>query len=84
MPRSNDLLLQLWSLRCLCFVESGSSITASCVGLGCSRTPPAGTAGKAVPGYNGEIPLVARVRLFICLFQTLSPSSLKDYVLELL
>uniref|UniRef100_A0A8C1XDP4 Acyl-CoA synthetase short-chain family member 3, mitochondrial n=1 Tax=Cyprinus carpio TaxID=7962 RepID=A0A8C1XDP4_CYPCA len=32
--------------------ESGSSITASCVGLGCSRTPPAGTAGQAVPGYN--------------------------------
>lgn len=32
--------------------ESGSSITASCVGLGCSRSPPAGTAGKAVPGYN--------------------------------
>ncbi|XP_043093567.1 acyl-CoA synthetase short-chain family member 3, mitochondrial isoform X2 [Puntigrus tetrazona] len=32
--------------------KSGSSITASCVGLGCSRTPPAGTAGKAVPGYN--------------------------------
>uniref|UniRef100_A0A671R8D3 Acyl-CoA synthetase short-chain family member 3, mitochondrial n=1 Tax=Sinocyclocheilus anshuiensis TaxID=1608454 RepID=A0A671R8D3_9TELE len=32
--------------------ESGSSITASCVGLGCSLTPPAGTAGKAVPGYN--------------------------------
>uniref|UniRef100_A0A673ITQ0 Acyl-CoA synthetase short-chain family member 3, mitochondrial n=1 Tax=Sinocyclocheilus rhinocerous TaxID=307959 RepID=A0A673ITQ0_9TELE len=32
--------------------ESGSSITASCVGLGCSLTPPAGTAGKALPGYN--------------------------------
>uniref|UniRef100_A0A671L6U2 Acyl-CoA synthetase short-chain family member 3, mitochondrial n=1 Tax=Sinocyclocheilus anshuiensis TaxID=1608454 RepID=A0A671L6U2_9TELE len=32
--------------------ESGSSITASCVGLDCSRTPPTGTAGKAVPGYN--------------------------------
>ncbi|KAI7791640.1 acyl-CoA synthetase short-chain family member 3, mitochondrial [Triplophysa rosa] len=32
--------------------ESGSAITASCIGLGCSRTPPAGTAGKPVPGYN--------------------------------
>nr|XP_055046760.1 acyl-CoA synthetase short-chain family member 3, mitochondrial [Misgurnus anguillicaudatus] len=32
--------------------ESGSAITASCIGLGCSLTPPAGTAGKAVPGYN--------------------------------
>lgn len=52
----NNLLMQLWSLWCLSFVESGSSITASCIGLGCSRTPPAGTAGKAVPGYNGEIP----------------------------
>lgn len=32
--------------------ESGSAITASCIGLGCSLTPPAGTAGKPVPGYN--------------------------------
>lgn len=32
--------------------ESGSSITASCVGLGCSLAPPPGTAGKPVPGYN--------------------------------
>lgn len=47
----NDLLMQLSSLWCLS-LESGSSITASCVGLGCSRTPPAGTAGQAVPGYN--------------------------------
>nr|XP_015208322.1 PREDICTED: acyl-CoA synthetase short-chain family member 3, mitochondrial isoform X1 [Lepisosteus oculatus] len=32
--------------------ESGSPITASCIGLGNSSTPPAGQAGKAVPGYN--------------------------------
>ncbi|XP_051547129.1 acyl-CoA synthetase short-chain family member 3, mitochondrial [Myxocyprinus asiaticus] len=32
--------------------ESGSAITASCIGLGCSLTPPAGTAGKPIPGYN--------------------------------
>ncbi|XP_026765770.2 acyl-CoA synthetase short-chain family member 3, mitochondrial isoform X1 [Pangasianodon hypophthalmus] len=32
--------------------ESGSAITASCVGLGNSLSPPAGTAGKPVPGYN--------------------------------
>ncbi|KAF5889236.1 acyl-CoA synthetase short-chain family member 3, mitochondrial, partial [Clarias magur] len=32
--------------------ESGSAITASCVGLRNSLSPPAGTAGKPVPGYN--------------------------------
>ncbi|XP_058883569.1 acyl-CoA synthetase short-chain family member 3, mitochondrial-like [Acipenser ruthenus] len=32
--------------------ESGSPITASCIGLGNSLTPPAGQAGKPVPGYN--------------------------------
>nr|XP_023694411.1 acyl-CoA synthetase short-chain family member 3, mitochondrial [Paramormyrops kingsleyae] len=35
--------------------ETGSSITASCVGLGNSLSPPAGQAGKPVPGYNVEI-----------------------------
>ncbi|XP_016779413.1 acyl-CoA synthetase short-chain family member 3, mitochondrial isoform X2 [Pan troglodytes] len=32
--------------------ETGSPITASCVGLGNSKTPPPGQAGKSVPGYN--------------------------------
>ncbi|XP_063074247.1 acyl-CoA synthetase short-chain family member 3, mitochondrial-like, partial [Engraulis encrasicolus] len=32
--------------------ESGSAITASCIGLDCSLSPPAGQAGKSVPGYN--------------------------------
>ncbi|KAJ8402417.1 hypothetical protein AAFF_G00369060 [Aldrovandia affinis] len=32
--------------------ESGSAITATCIGLGNSLTPPAGQAGKPVPGYN--------------------------------
>ncbi|XP_064897595.1 acyl-CoA synthetase short-chain family member 3, mitochondrial isoform X1 [Columba livia] len=32
--------------------ESGSAITASCIGLGNSMTPPPGQAGKPVPGYN--------------------------------
>ncbi|XP_048123986.1 acyl-CoA synthetase short-chain family member 3, mitochondrial isoform X2 [Alosa alosa] len=32
--------------------ESGSAITASCIGLGGSVSPPAGQAGKSVPGYN--------------------------------
>nr|XP_035954944.1 acyl-CoA synthetase short-chain family member 3, mitochondrial isoform X2 [Halichoerus grypus] len=32
--------------------ETGSPITASCIGLGNSKTPPPGQAGKSVPGYN--------------------------------
>uniref|UniRef100_A0A3Q3AHX4 Acyl-CoA synthetase short-chain family member 3, mitochondrial n=1 Tax=Kryptolebias marmoratus TaxID=37003 RepID=A0A3Q3AHX4_KRYMA len=32
--------------------ETGSAISASCIGLGNSLTPPAGQAGKPVPGYN--------------------------------
>ncbi|KAJ8245396.1 hypothetical protein GJAV_G00270300 [Gymnothorax javanicus] len=32
--------------------ESGSAITASCIGLGNSLSPPPGQAGKPVPGYN--------------------------------
>uniref|UniRef100_A0A8C8LTU4 Acyl-CoA synthetase short-chain family member 3, mitochondrial n=1 Tax=Oncorhynchus tshawytscha TaxID=74940 RepID=A0A8C8LTU4_ONCTS len=32
--------------------ESGSAITSSCIGLGNSLSPPAGQAGKPVPGYN--------------------------------
>lgn len=34
--------------------ETGSPITASCIGLGSSLAPPVGQAGKAVPGYNGK------------------------------
>lgn len=34
--------------------ETGSAITSSCIGLGNSLTPPAGQAGKPVPGYNGK------------------------------
>uniref|UniRef100_A0A8D2ZTB8 Acyl-CoA synthetase short-chain family member 3, mitochondrial n=1 Tax=Scophthalmus maximus TaxID=52904 RepID=A0A8D2ZTB8_SCOMX len=32
--------------------ETGSAITSTCIGLGNSLTPPAGQAGKPVPGYN--------------------------------
>ncbi|KAI1882031.1 hypothetical protein AGOR_G00246510 [Albula goreensis] len=32
--------------------ESGSAITATCIGLGNSLSPPAGQAGMPVPGYN--------------------------------
>lgn len=39
---------------CVLLIESGSAITASCIGLGNSTTPPPGQAGKPVPGYNGK------------------------------
>ncbi|KAM7378422.1 hypothetical protein PAMA_013367 [Pampus argenteus] len=32
--------------------ETGSAITSTCIGLGNSLTPPAGQAGKPVPGYK--------------------------------
>uniref|UniRef100_A0A8C9X583 Acyl-CoA synthetase short-chain family member 3, mitochondrial n=1 Tax=Sander lucioperca TaxID=283035 RepID=A0A8C9X583_SANLU len=35
--------------------ETGSPITSSCIGLGNSLTPPAGQAGKPVPGYNVSV-----------------------------
>nr|XP_057933138.1 acyl-CoA synthetase short-chain family member 3, mitochondrial isoform X2 [Doryrhamphus excisus]XP_057933139.1 acyl-CoA synthetase short-chain family member 3, mitochondrial isoform X2 [Doryrhamphus excisus] len=35
--------------------ETGSPITSTCVGLGNSLTPPAGQAGKPVPGYNVSV-----------------------------
>ncbi|XP_078075915.1 acyl-CoA synthetase short-chain family member 3, mitochondrial isoform X2 [Mustelus asterias] len=35
--------------------ETGSPISASCVGLGNSLSPPKGQAGKPVPGYNVKI-----------------------------
>lgn len=37
------------------FSETGSPITSTCIGLGNSLTPPAGQAGKPVPGYDGMI-----------------------------
>ncbi|XP_054655884.1 acyl-CoA synthetase short-chain family member 3, mitochondrial isoform X8 [Dunckerocampus dactyliophorus] len=35
--------------------ETGSPITSTCVGLGNSLTPPAGQAGKPVPGYDVSV-----------------------------
>lgn len=35
--------------------ETGSPITSTCVGLGHSLTPPAGQAGKPVPGYDVRV-----------------------------
>lgn len=44
----------LTNSTCVLLTESGSAITASCIGLGNSATPPPGQAGKPVPGYNGK------------------------------
>lgn len=38
--------------------ETGSPITSTCIGLGNSLTPPAGQAGRPVPGYNGKVSLL--------------------------
>ncbi|XP_036376101.1 acyl-CoA synthetase short-chain family member 3, mitochondrial [Megalops cyprinoides] len=35
--------------------ESGSAITATCIGLGNSLSPPPGQAGRPVPGYNVSV-----------------------------
>lgn len=35
--------------------ETGSPITSTCAGLGHSLTPPAGQAGKPIPGYNVKV-----------------------------
>ncbi|XP_061524169.1 acyl-CoA synthetase short-chain family member 3, mitochondrial isoform X2 [Phycodurus eques] len=44
--------------------ETGSPITSTCVGLGNSLTPPAGQAGKPVPGYDGATsPRIPTARL---------------------
>lgn len=49
-----ELKLTLTDDICVLLIESGSAITASCIGLGNSTTPPPGQAGKPVPGYNGK------------------------------
>lgn len=46
--RSNQISLSFVS------PETGSPITASCVGLGNTLAPPVGQAGNPVPGYNGR------------------------------
>eukprot|EP00062_Callorhinchus_milii_P018020 gi/632971033/ref/XP_007901973.1/ PREDICTED: acyl-CoA synthetase short-chain family member 3, mitochondrial isoform X1 [Callorhinchus milii] len=35
--------------------ETGSPITATCIGLGLTLNPPSGQAGKCLPGYNAVI-----------------------------
>lgn len=49
-----ELKPALTDSMCVLLTESGSAITASCIGLGNSTTPPPGQAGKPVPGYNGK------------------------------
>lgn len=44
----------LFTPRPTFLLETGSAITSTCIGLGNSLTPPAGQAGKPVPGYNGK------------------------------
>ncbi|XP_028810891.1 acyl-CoA synthetase short-chain family member 3, mitochondrial isoform X1 [Denticeps clupeoides] len=55
--------------------ESGSAITASCIGLGNSVSPPAGQAGKPVPGYN--------VTVIDDNMQTVEPRTLGNIVVKL-
>ncbi|NXC17495.1 ACSS3 synthetase, partial [Corythaeola cristata] len=61
LKRTNKYLITLRTVltgsTCVLLTESGSAITASCIGLGNSTTPPPGQAGKPVPGYNGKIVL---------------------------
>uniref|UniRef100_A0A8C7K3S4 Acyl-CoA synthetase short-chain family member 3, mitochondrial n=1 Tax=Oncorhynchus kisutch TaxID=8019 RepID=A0A8C7K3S4_ONCKI len=53
--------------------ESGSAITSSCIGLGNSLSPPAGQAGKPVPGYNAALSLWQNQELFKELYFTKFP-----------
>ncbi|XP_018408416.1 PREDICTED: acyl-CoA synthetase short-chain family member 3, mitochondrial [Nanorana parkeri] len=55
--------------------ETGSAITATCIGLGNSLTPPAGQAGKPVPGYN--------VKILDSHMQEVKPNTLGNIVVKL-
>lgn len=57
-----ELIPALTHSMCVLLTESGSAITASCIGLGNSTTPPPGQAGKPVPGYNGKTVLKMLLR----------------------
>lgn len=37
------------------FLETGWAITSTCAGMGMNLKPPTGTAGKAVPGWDGKL-----------------------------
>lgn len=56
--------------------ETGSAITSTCIGLGETLTPPAGQAGKPVPGYNGKSFHLALAAL--CLSLKLNTNALTD------
>lgn len=51
-------------LVCLVLSETGSAITSTCIGLGNTLTPPAGQAGKPVPGYNGMRKNIAQFNFY--------------------
>ncbi|XP_072257311.1 acyl-CoA synthetase short-chain family member 3, mitochondrial [Pyxicephalus adspersus] len=55
--------------------ETGSPITSTCIGLGNSLTPPAGQAGKPVPGYN--------VKILDSQMQEVKPNTLGNIVVKL-
>ncbi|XP_053320935.1 acyl-CoA synthetase short-chain family member 3, mitochondrial [Spea bombifrons] len=55
--------------------ETGSPITATCIGLGNSLTPPAGQTGRPVPGYN--------VKILDNDMQELPPNTLGNIVVKL-
>ncbi|XP_075065455.1 acyl-CoA synthetase short-chain family member 3, mitochondrial [Mixophyes fleayi] len=55
--------------------ETGSPITATCIGLGNSLTPPAGQAGMPVPGYN--------VKVLDSHMQEVKPNTLGNIVVKL-
>uniref|UniRef100_A0A8B9PS78 Acyl-CoA synthetase short-chain family member 3, mitochondrial n=1 Tax=Apteryx owenii TaxID=8824 RepID=A0A8B9PS78_APTOW len=52
LTRLDELRIAKCLGLCPPLYKSGSAITASCIGLGNSTTPPPGQAGKPVPGYN--------------------------------
>lgn len=47
------------------FLETGWAITSTCIGMGMNLKPPAGSAGKAVPGWNGKLLPLQYHRLLI-------------------
>ncbi|XP_008313593.1 acyl-CoA synthetase short-chain family member 3, mitochondrial [Cynoglossus semilaevis] len=55
--------------------ETGSPITSTCIGLGNSLTPPAGQAGRPVPGYN--VTVIDDVK------QSVQPRTLGNIVVKL-
>lgn len=60
-----NLSLKKKTFNFLCFLETGWAITSTCIGMGMNLKPPAGSAGKAVPGWNGKLLPLQYHRLLI-------------------